>query len=698
MRIEINDIDNKNGKLSIAESLLFCGNGNIGFRNVFDEQDYDNYESKRETYLNGFYDTYAIKYPESYYGCSHTGEQLIPIIDGQTTKIIVNSVELDFFKHEISNHKRYVDLEKGIAVREFQAHIDGENIIVKITKIASFHNLDTISTKYEFDTLGKSIDVKLKTLIKFDQMQENETDDPRISQHIGIYDVKKNNLDDQTIYIAARTSKVEAYMHWDVSTINEKKNRDSHIEVVSNYEGSPIIKTMQYSLTKNFSEIVDFDLLLSEQEKYLGEFWKVAKVIVKSVDDIQESINYGSYALLQSVGINSIAAKGLSGLGYEGHVFWDAEMFVQPLFVKTNPIVAKQMIEYRKNMFDKALENRVLVGYEKGILFPWRTISGNECSAFFEAGMAQHHINLDISHSILSYIKYTGDHTILDTHGWDILIQCARLFAEIGYFKDGFYHIDKVTGPDEYSALVNDNYYTNVLYKLMLEGVLELWHEKSDLIREYSIKENWLYNDECKMFEKIVNKIYLGYDEELNIIKQDRDFLNKDKWPKHKNKHPLLLNYHPLEIYRHQVSKQADAVLGLIFNYENLDETIIRDTIEYYDEVTTHDSSLSFSSFATVYAKLKHAKAYDYFMKNAELDLKNLHHNTKDGIHTASMGGTHQTLVEGFGGLKIKGDSITFQNNLPQEITYLEFNVIFRGQVHNVVIDGIFEPVVTVKG
>lgn len=677
-------------ELEIAESLLFNGNGHIGVRNVLEENEYDFFNSNRHTYINGFSDTYSIAYPEQYFGASVTGEQMLTVIDGTLSKITIGGNRVDIRQCKITDHQRYLDIELGQSVRQYTVEDQAGNQTKIITKrITSFTHKEQLITEYRFERINHQLDIQIETVINFCPDHNVAKDDPRVGHNTFTLNIIENDIANRRVQFAAPNSKQNAFFSWNISDVTAVASNERGITVNSLVSGDVFIKAYTYSLTEYVEPITDFGLLELAQSKYLEQFWNVAKVDVECVDQIEDSINYGTYALLQSVGQKSIAAKGLSGIGYEGHVFWDAEMYVFPLFNKVAPSIAREMLEFRIQMLPKAIENRKMVGYPTGALYPWRTITGLESSSFFEAGMAQHHINLDISYALNCYIEQTGDRSILSDGGFEMVYQIGKMFGSLVYKRDGKYHLDMVTGPDEYSALVNDNFYTNGLLKLHFNNLLS--YLQIDGGENFTIS-----TEEQLLFADIAANIALEFDDQKQIAKQDRDFLNKDKWPYPLTyDRPLLLKYHPLEIYRHQVSKQADVVLGMqLFGREVATREVIANTIEYYDQVTTHDSSLSFSSFATVYGRLENPKGYEYFLKNAKLDIDNLHHNTKDGIHTASMGGTYQTLIDGFSNYRIENGEIKVDNLLPPQITNLTYKVYYQNQLYKITIKQGAEPIV----
>ncbi len=673
MIINYNNLDKNT--LDIAETILFTGNGFLGVRGHLEEQEYNFYNSKRETLINGFYDSYNISYPEKFRGFVEQGDAIANIIDVVTTKFIINDEEFSILNSDFKNHNRYLDMTNGYTVRTFTwTTKQGKTTEFTIKRLASFEYQDLFIMDIEINKINHNEDVYAKTIFNYNVNNNIDKDDPRVNHTVfcpTVYDVNSN-----VIKFKADVSNLKGSLAYEFSNIIKQDVYENRIEFISLIEDR-LIKKHSYNVENVLTHCnlnVSVDDIYSSQKKYLNNFWEISKIEIDSELGLEESVNFGSYALLSSIGQNGlsmISAKGLSGSGYSGHYFWDTEMYILPQFIHTHPEIAKQSLMCRINKLDDAIKNARLVGYEKGALYPWRTISGSESSAFFEAGMAQHHINLDIAYAIILYYNTTKDEEFLNI-ALEVIYQCSELFLNIGYLKDDVFHIDGVTGPDEYTVIVNDNYYTNKLFKYVVQFLIK-YDKKHDLTA----------------YKEIVDKIYLGFNKDLNIIEQDRDFLNKAVWDfENKPNLPLLLNYHPLEIYRYQVSKQADAVLALVLFYNDFDEDVIKDTIKYYDEITTHDSSLSFSIFAIIYAKLKNKeKSFEYFLKNARLDLDNLHHNTKDGIHTASMGGTWLTIVYGFAGLNIVDDKISIANNLPKEIKKVSFKIMHNNKVNKITVD-----------
>jgi alpha,alpha-trehalose phosphorylase len=296
-----------------------------------------------------------------------------------------------------------------------------------------------------------------------------------------------------------------------------------------------------------------------------------------------------------------------------------------PFFLLTSPDIAKNLLIYRYGILDNARNLARTMGHKKGVLFPWRTITGDECSAFFPAGTAQYHINADVAYSFIKYYQVTDDMDFMAEYGAEVLFETARLWCDTGHFKDGSFRIDDVTGPDEYTCIVNNNYYTNVMAKYNLKwavSVYELLNKRQPLKLNKVAEKIGLSESEVTEWGRASRNMYLPYDRELDINPQDDSFLNKKVWDfasTPREDYPLLLHYHPLTLYRHQVCKQADVVLAHFLLEDEQKLSTIKNSFDYYEKVTTHDSSLSSCIFSIIASKIGcHDKAYDYFMMSAD--------------------------------------------------------------------------------
>jgi alpha,alpha-trehalose phosphorylase len=394
-------------------------------------------------------------------------------------------------------------------------------------------------------------------------------------------------------------------------------------------------------------------------------------------------------------GRTNIGAKGLTGEGYEGHTFWDTEMYVIPALVHTQPQIVRQLLTYRYNTLDHARRCARELGHKKGASFAWRTINGEECSAYFPAGSAQYHINADIAYAVQRYIAVTGDTDFMHTMGAEILIETARLWTDLGSYIDGRgFCICEVTGPDEYTALVNNNAYTNWMAQANLRAAVQaveaLKRDAPDTFEALRSRLS-LLDDEPTQWARAADAMFIPYDPARDLYAQDDTFFQKPIWDfanTPAEHYPLLLHYHPMVIYRHQVCKQADLVLALYLLGDQFTPEQKRRHFDYYEAVTTHDSSLSACIFGLVAAEIDDMPtAYEYFIATARMDLDDTHRNVKDGVHIANMAGTWMCVVNGFGGVRVYGDKLRLRPRLPQQWQSYAFNLFFRGAVLRVEVD-----------
>jgi alpha,alpha-trehalose phosphorylase len=437
-----------------------------------------------------------------------------------------------------------------------------------------------------------------------------------------------------------------------------------------------------------------FAKLLDEQKEYMDKFWYRSDVQLQVAHPrAQQYLRFNLFHLLQASARAEgagIPAKGLTGQAYEGHYFWDSEIYVLPFLIYTAPRLAKNLLKYRYSMLDKARQRAKEVN-QKGALFPWRTINGEEASAYYAAGTAQYHINADIIYALKKYVDVTGDEEFLYNYGAEMLVETARLWADLGFYlqedSDSF-HIHGVTGPDEYNTVVNNNTYTNLMARENLiyavETVENLRQKDSEL---YAVLEHdtGLKESEVEEWKKAADSMYIPYNEEKGIHPQDNDFLNKEVWDFENtplDKYPLLLHYHPLVIYRYQVIKQADVALAMFLLGHEFTLEQKKRNFDYYDPLTTGDSSLSACIESILAWELGYDdKARNYFSYSLVMDLADVGGNVKDGVHIASMGGTWMAIVYGIAGLRDWGGRISFMPRLPEKACLFNFKLTIQNRL-----------------
>ena len=696
------------------ESIFNVSNGYIGIRGNFEEGYAMNYPTIRGTYINAFYEEVPIQYGEKAFAFPETMDKIVNISDAQSINIIINGERFSLFQGTVKSLNRYLDMETGCYVRDiWWVSPKGSELKIKITRLASLKYLELFAIHYEIEKINFNEGITIESEINGDVTNYTDDNDPRLATgHAKILSVKSIVSDEGIMQLVSQTEhskKCVAVTTKHNCNINYKVHLEkTDIKVKTIFETAPgneVIKFTKYNVYtdsrryKNLStdgiEAVEkissepFEQLIEQQRDYLKEFWSLADINIEGDEKLKLGLRYNLFELLQAVGKDdksNITAKGLSGEGYEGHYFWDTEIYILPFFTLCYPKLAKGLLKYRYTILDHARQRAREMGHKKGAAYPWRTISGKECSSFFPAGTAQYHINGDIAYSYIQYYLATGDIDFIKEFGAEVVFETARIWIELGHFDKGLFKIDAVTGPDEYTAIVNNNYYTNVMAKYNLKWAAKLYHEllskDSEMLKSLCDKIS-LTEEEIEQFMKAYKNMYLPYNEEFKINAQDDTFLSKAVWDFEntpKEKYPLLLNFHPLTIYRYQVLKQADTILAHVLVEDDSDTETIKNSYDYYEKITTHDSSLSCAAYSIMASKIGYLeKAYKYFIETARLDLDDTHGNTKDGVHTANMGGTWMAIVYGFAGLRIKEEYISLTPKLPEKWRSLKFKFLYKG-------------------
>ena len=446
-----------------------------------------------------------------------------------------------------------------------------------------------------------------------------------------------------------------------------------------------------------------FQDLLAAQEHYMDDFWRRSDIRMwdiraertkRTTVEIQQAICFNLFQILQASARAEdagVPAKGLTGQAYEGHYFWDTEIYLLPFLTYTSPQIAKNLLTFRYKMLPQARARANQLGH-RGATFPWRTINGEEASAYYAAGTAQYHINADIMYALRKYVQATGDELFLERCGAEMLVETARLWLDLGFYsdaKDGKFCINAVTGPDEYNTVVNNNAYTNLMARENLryaaQTVDAMRGTKPDAYAALVHKTKLEYT-EVEAWTRAAEGMYVPYDEKLKIIPQDDNFLDGEPWDFQntpQDRYPLLLFYHPLNIYRKQVIKQADVVLAMFLLGDAYSVEEKRCNFDFYDPLTTGDSSLSSCVEAIIAAQTGNMeKAIRYGMAALLMDLADVGGNVKNGCHVASMGGAWMVFAYGFGGMHDHDGMLSFSpRRAPEDNAILRFPVTYQGRM-----------------
>lgn len=696
--------------LLVEESLYFTGNGYVGVRGNFEEGVPTAFPTIRGTYLNGFYDTVNLEYGESAHGFPMTAQKLINVFDAQTISLEVDGDRFSVDAGLVLSLDRTLSVQEGVVTRKVDwISPKGHRLMITIRRMASFSCPELFLVDYRVISDNYTGTIRIRSTIEGDVSNFVDEKDPRVGSNTEkLLHVTSSARREGIAVMEGATNRsglsmAVAVIH-DVEmdyTLQQSRIEGAFVTRLSPGEELAFTKYIVYTDSLRHAHVVEtaIDLAgkaltmgkehwLDAQKAYLDKFWETADVEITGEEGIDEVLRFNMYQLLASAGRDAhsnISAKGLSGEGYEGHYFWDTEIYMIPFFLLTNPDLAKNLLQFRYAKLPEARVEAQNLGHKKGAKIPWRTIAGSECSGYFPGGSAQYHINADVAYSNIQYYLYTGDLEYLSRYGFEVLYETARLWIETGHYDEGGkFRIDGVTGPDEYTAMVNNNYYTNAMAQYHLEWTVKLAH-----ILETDCKEAWMdlvsrigiNQEELEMMARAGQGMYLPYSQELGIHLQDDSFLFKKEWdfagiPK--EKYPLVLHFHPLTIYRHKVLKQADTVLAHML-LDQASEDVLRRSYSYYEPLTTHDSSLSPCVHSMMAARLNDPeKAYLYFKQTLRLDLDNLHGNTKDGLHIANAGGSYMTIVYGFAGLRIKEDGLHFRPTKPHQWSRVRFRIRYR--------------------
>ncbi|MEJ2287380.1 MAG: beta-phosphoglucomutase [Deinococcales bacterium] len=707
-----------------SESIFALGNGYLGLRGTFEEGlDTAVGASVRGTYLNGFFEAGPIRYPEDAFGLARKRQTLLNVTDALGIELRVDGERFSMAEGRIEGFERVLDFRRGLLVRTLTwVSPGGRRVAIRVERLVSLRRLRVAALRYRVMALDAEVELELRSSV--DGRVENSVDenDPRAGGELGGRVLATVAAQRRDAFLALRQRAPVSGLELACGAghrltggelqgrseleeddrlllgyrVRARRDQPVTLEKVVAYADSRdgdadgLIERCAGEVAE--AQAAGFDRLGEEQREELDAFWEAGDVEVEGDDALQQSLRFGALQLFQGTGrdaLTSIAAKGLTGPGYEGHLFWDAEVYVLPFFLYTRPELARAMLEHRIHGLDAA-RRRARELSHTGALYPWRTIDGDEASAYFPAGTAQIHINADIAHALERYLEATDDRELLWRGGAAMLFETARFWLSRGAFsprRGGRFCIHTVTGPDEYTALVDNNLYTNLMAQghLRFAGRMAAELEAEDGARYARLAEELALGPaEVARWREAAERMELPYDRELGVHPQDDGFLDKEPWDPAgipPAKRPLLLHYHPLDIYRRQVLKQADVVLALYLREEHFGRAEARRDFAYYEPLTTHDSSLSPCVHGIVAARLGQVdKAVAYFGRTARMDLDDINRNVKDGVHTAAMGGTYLAVVAGFAGMRVQGGQLAFVPRLPAAWRGLRFRLAFRGR------------------
>jgi alpha,alpha-trehalose phosphorylase len=725
--------------LGVTETLFAVGNGYLGMRgNVEEGRD----SHTHGTFINGFHETWPIRHAEEAYGFARVGQTIVNVPDTKVIRLYVDDEPLLLTVADLIAYERSLDLRDGVLRRELTWRTpSGKGVRVRTERMVSFAERHLAVMTFEVELLDAAAPVAISSQILNRQDGQDEYHvraaamgegfDPRKANHFSerVLQPQTQWGDDERLVLCyectnsgmtlavAADHRLTTENAWDMRT-QVDPDLAKHVYRIQAEPGRPVrlTKVVAYHTSRGVPgrELVDrcrrtLDRVrdqgvraqLVKQREWLDDFWARSDVEIVGRPEIQQAVRWNLFQLAQATARAEgagVPAKGVTGTGYGGHYFWDTEIYVLPFLTYTSPRYARNALRFRYQMLEAA-RRRAHDLSQQGALFPWRTISGEEASAYYAAGTAQYHIDADIAYALVQYFRATGDADFMRREAVDVLVETARMWADLGFWRanggDENFHIHGVTGPDEYTTVVNDNLFTNVMARFNLRAAAEAVERVRTAYPEdhrLMVDRLGLEDAEVQRWRQAADHMAIPYDEAIGIHPQDSHFLDREIWDlaaTPPEKRPLLLHYHPLVIYRYQVLKQADVVLALFLQGHHFTEAEKLADFEYYDPLTTGDSTLSGVVQSIIAAEVGyHELAMEYFLSALFVDLANLHANATDGVHVASAGGTWSALAYGFGGMRDYEGLLTFDPRLPDGWEALTFRVTWHGSRLRVTVTG----------
>lgn len=698
--------------LAQTESIFALSNGHIGLRGNLDEGEPHGLPG---TYLNSVYELRPLPYAEGGYGYPESGQTVINVTNGKLIRLLVDDEPFDVRYGKVQSHERELDLRNGVLRRSVcWTSPAGRTVKVSSTRLVSFTQRAIAAISYEVEAVDAQVRVVVQSELVANEAlsDQSKSNDPRVGAALASPLECEEHMAEGTAGLMVHHTRVSGlrigaamdhHIEGPAQKVIESESVADYVRVSVTTQLKPgerlrIIKFVSYGWSSlrsrpaihdqvraalSAAKLSGWDGLLAEQRSYLDDFWARADVEIEGDPAIQQAVRFALFHVLQAGARGErrpIPAKGLTGPGYDGHAFWDTEIFVLPVLTMTAPHAAADALRWRQSILDQARERARQLGLH-GAAFPWRTIQGAECSGYWPAGTAAFHINADIAYAVTQYIDATDDRAFEEEVGLELLVETARLWSSLGYHNAGInqFRIDGVTGPDEYSALADNNVYTNLMAQHNLRWAVKAVKRYPDAAHKLGVEA-----DEVAYWQDAAEKMFIPYDKRLGVTPQAESFTEHEVWNfanTAPDQYPLLLHFPYFDLYRKQVVKQADLVLAMQLRSDAFTPEQKARNFAYYEPLTVRDSSLSASTQAVLAAEVGQLQlAYDYLGEAAFMDLYDLEHNTRDGLHMASLAGAWTALVAGFGGMRLYDGSLCFAPQLPEGITRLTFRVMFRNQ------------------
>ena len=683
------------------ESIFSLGNGAMGMRANF-EEDYTG-DTLQGSYIGGIY------YPDkTRVGWWKNGypEYFAKVLNAPSwigLHIKINGELLDLNTClEVKNFRRQLNMKEGWYERSFTAMLPNQQEIqVKVLRFLSLRYDELGALRYEITPLTTEATIEIESYLDSGIKNSDANWDERFwntleissednfatilaetkKTRFKVHTFMQNDLfiDNKALSITPKENKKENYIGLQYE-LTAKKNQTFRIEKYGGYSRSNDYST----LTKS---IALFDSLLEKQKEDWAAIWETSDIVIEGDEKAQQSIRFNIFQLNQTYSGKyahlNIGPKGFTGEKYGGSTYWDTEAYCLPFYMATKGAeVARNLLMYRYNQLDKAIENAQKLGFTGGAaLYPMVTMNGEECHNEWEITFEEIHRNGAIAFAIYNYTRYTGDESYIKEYGIEVLIAIARFWAQRVSFsaEKQKYVILGVTGPNEYENNINNNFYTNYLASWCLRYAAEqvTTLQKEDITKEET--QQWLH---------IAQNIYLPYSEKYGVYLQQDGFLDKDLKPVSAipaEERPLNQHWSWDRILRSPYIKQADTLQGFYFFEDHFTKEELQKHYEFYEPFTVHESSLSPCVHSVLASALgKTDEAYTLYLRTARLDLDDYNKEVHEGLHITSMAGTWLSIVEGFAGMRVKNGKLHFTPRLPKHWKSLSFKVIFQGETKEI--------------
>jgi alpha,alpha-trehalose phosphorylase len=692
-----------------TESLFALSNGHVGLRGNLDEGEPSGAPG---TFLNGFYEVRPLPYAETAYGNPEAGQTMINVTNGKVIRLLVDDEPFDVRYGRLVRHVRVLDLRAGVLTREVEwVSPAGQGVRVRSTRLVSFVQRSVAAISYEVEPVDAGARIVVQSELVANEPVDHAADDPRaaaalraplIGEAHGHHDLRAGLVHKTRASELRMAAVMDHIVEGPEATVTSAESEADLARVTISTELQPgeklqIVKFLAYgwSSQRSLPSLRDqaeaalaaarrtgWDGLCAGQREYLDDVWDRADVEVEGDAALQQATRFALFHVVQAAARaehRAIPAKGLTGSGYDGHSFWDMDTYTVPVLVYVMPHAARDALTWRHDTMDLAEARARELGLA-GVAFPWRTIRGQECSGYWPAGTAAFHINADVADAVRRYLWASEDEEFAQGPGVDLLVATARLWRALGHHDpQGGFRIDGVTGPDEYTALVDNNVYTNLMAARNLHAAADVAVAHPQRAADLDVDE-----EEIASWRDAADAMVIPFDDDLDITAQSEGFTRYRKWDFEettRDEYPLLLNFHNYLLYSSQVIKQADLVFALYACGDRFDAEQKARDFDYYERITVRDSSLSASIQAIVAAEVGQLElAYDYFGETAFIDLRDLAFNTRDGLHIASLSGCWLVAVAGFGGMRDHAETVAFAPRLPPRLARISFRVVFRGR------------------